>query len=311
MALAESPDRTDGGEIPAVANPERGCGFLKEGKTYLRSEPGEWGVLPAFVELSQPVPYYEGQIRGYKRFPGEQFEKAIAPTMADYGDALVESDGYQAVGEATEPTAVRDHTDAIDTLRDVPNDELGEGWLSRTDPPLEIDRHLGRLGNDYLLERPTAQHLGGMRTARAHDLLMWVGESYYPEPDDFITECRSHGLSKAVPTSKNQDPPVILKGRTRCWVIHPNAVPSGRDDDGNPTFEPGLVGYAYVTRVIHTAKTVNGEPKFPEWAEAAAAAGKMDLVKIGEREPAEAHENGSTIDEWNGDDETASTEGSE
>lgn len=314
-----TPDTDDEG-IETVDNPQRGCGTLAEGKAYLRSELSAHGVLPPVVEFEEPIMWLEGQLRGYKRFPGLQFEIRQAPSAADYLDEAYADDTpdderqsiVDAVNMATAPTAVRDHEGALDTLRT--SRPAGE-WLFRADPPLEVERHVKRLQNDVDRDGPFVDHVGEMRVARAHDMLIWVGESYYDTPESFLTECREHGLSKAIPVSKNQEPPVINPGRTRLFLIHPHAVETGHDPDtGEPTFEPGIIGYAYVTRVIYTgADTGDGDVDFPEWAQEQADADRMDLVEVGEPESAEAVENGSTLADWavdeaGGDDSAPSRE---
>lgn len=292
---------TDG--LDTVPNPERGCGFLKEGKAYLRSDVSPDGVLPAFVEFDTPIPFLEGHFRGYSHFPGVQFETATVPTTDGYlnvGDGV----GAGDVMNAMEPTAVRDFPDVIDALRSVT--PTGE-WQTREDPPLEGRRHVERLKTDADRGHPgvAGQHVGELRVARSHDLLMHVGASYYPEPSDFIDECKTHGLSKAIPVSETQEPPVINPGRTRVFIVHPTAVPAagGSYDvtEESTAGVPGIIGYAYVTRCIYTATTVNGRPEFPEWAEEHADSGRMDLVEIGEREPEETHENGATLADWAGE----------
>jgi hypothetical protein len=36
------------------------------------------------------------------------------------------------------------------------------------------------------------------------------------------------------------------------WLIHPQAVVIGEDDDGNDIYEAGIIGYSYIPRIIHT-----------------------------------------------------------
>lgn len=295
----------DDGGIETVDNPERGCGHLKEGKAYLRSELSAHGVLPPVVEFDDPVLWLEGHLRGYSRFPGVQFELESTPKLRDYMDGDLydhASDGSTAavVDDAMNDSAVRDSTDALGLLRG--SDPDGE-WITRADPPLEVHRHVRRLKDDSERDGPFPHSVGEMRSARAHDLLMWVGESYYDTPEDFLSECRQHGLSKAIPTSKNQEPPVINPGRTRVFLIHPRAVERGPDrETGDMMYEAGIIGYAYVTRVIYTgSSTGDGDVDFPEWAQEQAFAGRMDLVEIGEAIPEERAENGCSLTDFTGD----------
>lgn len=302
------PEPPDGGtDIEVVTDAERGCGFLKEGKAYLRGELDPNGILPPFVELDEPVAFLEGHQRGYSYFPGLQFEMTRCASPADYERAARAADYDEVVGalqQARSVTAVRDNRDALGVLRDVEPAAESDYKPRAVDPPLEVHRHVERLKTD--MDRPSGEdygaHIGEMRVARSHDLLMWVGETYYPEPEDFIAECNAQGLSKAIPTSANQEPPVINPGRTRVFLVHPNAISAGRDDDGEPKYIPGVIGYAYVTRVIYTGITTGGgEVDFPEWAQECAENGYFDLVQVGEKVPKKTQENGSTLEDWAGE----------
>lgn len=297
-------------DIETVDNKQRGCGFLKEGTAYLRGEVAPDGVLPPFVEFETPIPWLEGHQRGYSRFPGVQFEAAVTPDPDDYHTALsLAFDRRDWWDRVTHATATRDDHEVLAAAREVAADDnvAATGWRTRVEPPLEGTRHIERLRTDALNDHPGTEgdHLGELRVARAHDLLMWVGETYYDDPGAFIAECREMGLSKAIPTSENQAPPVINPGRTRVFLIHPTAVATGTDDDGSqdPTHVPGVIGYAYVTRCLYTGIDTGDGVDFPEWAQDFAAAGRMDLVEIGDRVPAATRDNGATIAEWADDEE--------
>lgn len=47
------------------------------------------------------------------------------------------------------------------------------------------------------------------------DLMMWVGEHYYPTIEKFIAEARVKGVCKRVPTV-----PDIVQGKSRCFLLH-------------------------------------------------------------------------------------------
>lgn len=52
--------------------------------------------------------------------------------------------------------------------------------------------------------------------------LMWVGEGFYPTPEDFVKEGIAMGVSKRLP---NDNLPKKLKiGETRIYLAHPKAV---------------------------------------------------------------------------------------
>lgn len=129
-------------------------------------------------------------------------------------------------------------------------------------------------------------HIGEMDIARAQDLIMWVGKTYY-DPDEFIEEVRSLGLSKAVPISKNQEPPTIVPGWTRVWCLHMNAIDGDR---------PGLLGYAPIGEVIYTE---DEDGDLPKWAQDYAATGKMVVAKVGDEVSAEGTQN-NALDDYEG-----------
>lgn len=236
-------------ELP---NPERGCGFLKHGKGYIRADVGPDGSLSAFVEFETPIPYKEGTLRSYQRFPGIAFELSVQD--------------------------------------DFP-----------TDPEGEVHDLIDRLDNSMVGK----DHFGKMVTAYAHDLLMWVGGTYYDTPGQFITEARQFGLNKGIPVSKKQGPPPIHPGQTRCFVVHPRALEVYDADGDNPFDEdtrvpydegpddadpvehvPGIVGYSYLTRVVWTTPK---DGDIPKWAKEYEDTGKIDIVDVGEQVPAESY----------------------
>lgn len=207
-----------------ISNKERGCGHLKADATYLRVDPdliSEDGVLPLFVEFETPIKYKEDHFRGWKHFPGIQFEQK--------------------------------HRDKIEISH-----------------PDELDLHLERLRDDELF----GNHAGQRRCTYAHDLLMWIGESYYSTADEFIEEAKTMGANKRIPSN---NPPVIDPGRTRVFLIHPKAV----NDE-----HAGIIGYFYPTRVVHTLDEDGEVPEKIKDYE------RKNLVEVVERGPEEdKHEN--------------------
>lgn len=59
------------------------------------------------------------------------------------------------------------------------------------------------------------------------DILIWVGASYYPTPEDFIAEARKMGISRRIAAV----PEALEIGATRLFLAHPNALP-------NPDYDP-------------------------------------------------------------------------
>ena len=242
-----------------LPNPERGCGFLKDGKAYLRADTAVGGELPAFVEFTQPIPFKEDNKRSYKQFPGVQFELSVT----------------------------------------------GEAGITATEPANEIQNHLDRL----VIDRPTGTTAGEMVSFHSHDLLMSVGKSYYETADEFIEEAKAHGVNKAISVTSKNRPPVVNPGRTRLFLIHPHAVettvaeneeqeveqteivelPNGEAKTISYTetqmvevekteYQPGVIGYTYLTRVVYTEDADGNVPKYIQDYE---ATGSLDVVKAG------------------------------
>jgi len=140
-----------------------------------------------------------------------------------------------------------------------------------TTPEGDIDDHIDRLrrwGFD-------GDHYGDITSAKAIDILMSVGKSNWETPEEFIEESRDRGLNLKIPVSSRQEPPIVEPLRTRCWVIHPHGCGENR---------PGIIGYAYLTRVIYTSgtKATDEDPDIPKWAENFAKTGRLDVVDRGE-----------------------------
>lgn len=254
-----------------LSNPKRGCGHLKHGKAYIRGVIGSPdGVLSPFVRMDPPIPYREMGTdetftRGYLRFDGTaaQFRlNQLADFVRCYPGDLTDADAREnMVARGLYPD-----DDAI--------------------PDGEPQRHVDRIA-----AMPTsADHFGEVDLAahgkRPHaDLLMRVGATHYPDPDDFIDEAIRLGISKAIPLSKRQDPPVIDPGNTRVWVIHPDT------DVGW-----GVIGFAYLQEVVYTQQE---DGTVPDYIQDHAAAGELDVVDI---EPPREHEDDTGLDQFTDDD---------
>lgn len=252
----------DGTEI--LNNEERGCGHLDDGKGYLRSDvPVRGGTLPAIVEVpeSERIPFKEEHFRTWKHFPGIQFELALIESGSDINP------------EGASP---------MEYVSAIKNDAHHDG---------ELWEHLKRLtGHAYPLDAALdgSDHYGTMRVAQAHDLMMWVGETYYPHPEDYIEETRLRGLNKAISLSTRNPPPVINPGKTRLWLIHPKGIDNYPETDPEELDEMGIeeddrytaaiIGYAYITRCIYT-KDADG--RIPDYIQRWEAADDLDIVETG------------------------------
>lgn len=257
-----------------LPNPERGCGYLKEEKGYIRTDPvrDPDGDIPTFVTFDQPVPYKEGTLRSYQQFDGLAFQRSL-------------DDDFQT----------------------IPEDDVSNLW----------ERLEGSEDGD---------HWGEITTAFAQDMLMWVGETYYEDPAEYVEECRKYGLSKAIPVSKRQGPPAINPFHTRVFLVHPTAyrvyeqttetesdgetVEStekvrvsyldddrlGDDDADDPVKTvPGVIGYSYLTRVVWTAPE---DGDIPKWAQQYEDTGQLEIVDMGDPVPEdEVSERLPTVDD--------------
>ena len=254
-------------EIETIDNPERGCGFLKDGAAYFKSDVAPGGNLPAFVEFEDPVVFKEDNKRSYLKFPGNQFELAVT----------------------------------------------GDGGMTETNPEGEIWEHLDRLSQD----RPTGTTAGEMVEFQAHDYLLSVGKTYYETAQDFIDEAKVHGVSKGISVTSGNAPPAINPGRSKLYLIHPNAVEVERDVettggemksgdellsvDGEPVEGdvqdpgddvpvtvhremdvPGIFGYTYLTRVVYTE---DADGNVPAYIQEYDTLGDLDVVKTGREAP--------------------------
>jgi len=276
-------------------NKERGCGHLDEGKGYLRSDvtAGD-GTLPPMVEIpsEQRIPFKEEHFRTWKTFPGVQFELALIKEAAG-----IEPEGASPM-------------EYVSALKSGGWDE-GELW-----------EHLKRLaGSAHPLDAGMggSDHYGTMRVAQANDIIMWVGETYYPHPEDFISETKERGLNKAISMSTRNPPPVINPGKTRLFLIHPKGIDNYPETDEEELDEMGIeeedrytaaiIGYAYITRCIYTE---DADGRIPDYIERWEAADDLDVVSPGREISREEMENESieeaaeqaeaTSDEVGGDD---------
>lgn len=245
-----------------IENEERGCGFLKHSKAYVRSPPRDGdGVLPPFVEFDPPIPYLErSKFRGYEYFPGTEFELAVTGA-ADFPDTAGGWVRPADIGEGEKRPALQGYTDAVDES------------LTSTDPPGEIWRHILRT----IGSAEGYDHAGQVPQFQTRDLFMHIGKSYYETPEEFVEEVREQGLSKAIPVSESQEPPRIDPGSTRLYLVHPRAVYYEETD----THKPGIIGYVYLHRTVYTE---DEKGRFPAWAEEQASGREdMDLVHIGDQ----------------------------
>lgn len=229
-------DIKESGNADELDNPERGCGHLEPGKAYIRGVGGDGpGILPAFVRCDPVLPHREigtngSFTRGYKQIDGLTMQIN-----------LERAGGFKFV-----PLAPVDYNIAIERMV-----EAGYYELVSEVPESETDRHIDRIG----LHDLGGDQWGEIDSTTQTDLLMRVGETHYPEPEDFIEECVNHGLSKAIPVSPRKEPPTVIEGVTRCWLMHPNALP-------NAEYGGGIIGYTYIGDVVFTEPEEGDIPEY-------------------------------------------------
>lgn len=260
-----------------VSNPERGCGHLKRGKAYIRGmQTGEDGILPTFVRAVPPIPFREmgtnGEFtRGYKEFDGLTAQLALERNGMPEADDLSTTVGMAAATGETDGLAefvpmyggIGTHKMAIENM-------VKHGFYRDASevPELESQRHIERI---RMRGAEGEIHWGSVPSTRQADLLMRAGKSHYPEPEDFIEEAAELGISKAVPLSQNRDPPEVVSGVTRTWIVHPDT------EDGW-----AIIGYAYLNEIIFTEPA---DGKVPEYVKNLEESGKLEVVDIEDPEP--------------------------
>jgi hypothetical protein len=268
---------SEDGEV--LNNEERGCGHLDTGKGYLRSDvTGAGGDLPAMVEIpdAMRLPFKEEHFRTWKQFPGIQFELALNENAADLDEK---------------------ESSAMEYVAALSNGGYHDG---------ELWSHLKRLaGSAHPLDTGEggSDHYGTMRVAQAHDLIMWVGETYYPQPEDFIEETKARGLNKAISMSTRNPPPVVNPGKTRLFLIHPKGIDNHPEEDEetldemgieeDDRYTPAIIGYAYITRCIYTE---DEDGRIPDYIQRWETANDLDVVSVGREISFEEMENESLDD---------------
>lgn len=228
-------------KFETVLNPKRGCGHMKKGAFYLRGcEFSKDGVIPCFVEFEPYLPTLELQFRGYVFVNGLQFElsqfsKETFPFQYEEG------------------------------LRE---NMLKAGYDG--DMETELKRHLIRMQFPKL--QNNSINFQAIDSCICFDILMWIGEKYYPTPHDFITEALRVGISKRIPLQ--HAPPKIWNNRTKIYFAHPKAI----HDEKWKEWVPGIIGYAYLHDLIYTKRSI----KDPQWIINLNKTGRINIVNLGE-----------------------------
>lgn len=112
-----------------------------------------------------------------------------------------------------------------------------------------------------------------------YDILMWVGEQFYPTPQHITNEVRGQGLSKRL--SLNTIPEGMVPGKTRIFLAHPKARLIAQGDIGE--FHGQLAKIA--TEWLHDSPEVKETMTLFEyereiaWVDWASIVGALSLVK--------------------------------
>lgn len=263
-------------EMTVLDNPQRGCGTLERGKCYLRGlGSGGNGVLPSWVSIDPPIPFREigtngSFTRSFKKIDG------LTLQLATSANRLYEPEGPN--GSYTEIAFDRMVGHGLyDTRMEIPKEE--------------VHRHTDRIEHRATLDPDNPGSVGNgdwgsMNVSTQTDLLMRAGESYYPDPEDYAAEARKHGLSKAIPISASREPPTIVPGVTRCWVMHPAA--------GDGDYGGAVIGYSYLSQPVFTQPEDGG---LPEYVEEYEQNGKIEVVDIEEprEEPTDTNDDNKNM----------------
>jgi len=66
--------------------------------------------------------------------------------------------------------------------------------------------------------------------------LIWIGEKFYPTPEDWIRESQTMGVSRRIPAVPND----FKLGETFVMVAHRKAVYKGLDDENQPVYQSAI-----------------------------------------------------------------------
>jgi len=253
-------------------NPERGCGHLEKGKVYLRgvgsTGTGDGGLYPSFVVCDPPIPFREAGTDG-------EFTRGYESWDGTVGQAALES---ITSFHRLYPDDSGDDVSAVDNMIDVGiYDQHAEV------PQTELDRHIDRVRfRTANRTDPTTDHFASVDAVGSSDLIMRAGKTHYPDPQDYISEARNHGVSKAIPASQNMDPPTVTPGVTRLWIVHPS-TPVGW----------AVIGFSYL---IESVYTVPDDGRVPQYVQEWDDAGKLNVAEVGPERGSDGKANGELAD---------------
>jgi hypothetical protein len=97
-------------------------------------------------------------------------------------------------------------------------------------------------------EEPDRCQLCPMETAPERAGLLWIGEKFYPTPEDYQAESRKLGVSRRITRI-----PQGYKPGDRIYLAHRKAI-KGTDEKGAPTFGPGIFTTFVPDRIEYITK---------------------------------------------------------
>jgi hypothetical protein len=108
--------------------------------------------------------------------------------------------------------------------------------------------------------------------------LIWIGEKFYPTPEDFNRESHTLGLSRRITAV----PHGFKLGETWVSLAHRKAIPDGNDEQGKAKFKAAIFHVFMPSRIEYVVKADDAEEKL----EALEKRG-ITLVKVINPEPAQ------------------------
>jgi hypothetical protein len=235
---------------------------MEEAAFYIQGNPADKdGALPSFVEFRHYIPTLEDRYRGYEYINGTQFELIHRPET-------VFPEGYEQ------------------GLIDNMNKALEEGAGDRIDAEVwdefphiedELTRHQLRMMLDRLPQEVDTMNFQGKRAMpelHAFDILMWVGETHYETPREFIDEAFGLGFSKRIASP----PECVWPGKTKVYFAHRKAI----WDEVDKEWRAAVFGYAYLSHTIWTKPRT--AKKVPEKVEDLERLGRVEVIELGDQE---------------------------
>lgn len=257
---SSSTDSNQTDDTEYLPNPERGCGFLKKGKAYIRADVGQDGTLPAFVEFEQPIPFKEDQKRSYKQFPGIQFEMSVT--------------GESGLTRTDPANEVQNHLNRL--MMDRPTGTTAGEMASFHSHDL-----LMSVGKTYY---DTAEEF--VAEAKVHGVNKAVSVTSGNEPPA-INPGRTrlfliHPRAVETTTTEMEEQEVektetveLPNGDTQTVSYTETEMVEVEKTD----YVPGVFGYTYLTRVVYTA---DDDGNIPQYIQDYEATGALDVVDVGE-----------------------------